>query len=66
MDLTHVTYDRPASGSVAVVSLNRPDKANAQNLQLLYDLDSALNAATRDPEVKVRLLMNFLSERERA
>jgi enoyl-CoA hydratase len=33
--------------------LNRPDKANAQNLQMLYDLNSALDKAAADDDVRV-------------
>jgi enoyl-CoA hydratase/carnithine racemase len=36
--------------------LNRPDKANTQNLQILYDLNNAFDKACQDNEVKVVLL----------
>jgi enoyl-CoA hydratase len=47
-----VIYERPSKG-VARIVLNRPDKANAQNLKLLYDLNSALDAAAADDDVRV-------------
>jgi enoyl-CoA hydratase len=47
-----VLYEQPNERVVRIV-LNRPDKANAQNLQLLYDLNSALDKAGGDDEVRV-------------
>ena len=47
-----VLYERP-SDRVARIVLNRPDKANAQNLRLLYDLNAALDKATADNDVRV-------------
>ena len=41
---------------VALVTLNRPDKRNAQNAQLLKELDSTFDRAVADPEVVVILL----------
>merc|ERR1719453_737007 len=52
-EFTHILYERPDDGAVAVISLNRGDKANAQNLQLLYDLNNAFHRATLDENVKV-------------
>lgn len=42
--------------NVAVISLNRPDKHNAQNPALLDALDAAWTRAAEDPDVKVILL----------
>jgi enoyl-CoA hydratase len=47
-----VIYEKPTERIVRIV-LNRPDKANAQNLQMLYDLNSALDKACADDEVRV-------------
>lgn len=40
-------------GAVELVTMNRPEVRNAQNTQLLTDLDEALRAADRDPDVNV-------------
>ncbi|KQY54258.1 MULTISPECIES: enoyl-CoA hydratase [unclassified Nocardioides] len=49
-----VTYER--RGPVAVVTLNRPDYANAQNSEMTYALDAAFVRAVDDDEVKVIVL----------
>jgi enoyl-CoA hydratase len=49
-----VTYER--RGPVAVVTLNRPDYANAQNSEMTYALDRAFYRAAEDDEVKVVVL----------
>ncbi|MGY1815315.1 enoyl-CoA hydratase [Blastococcus sp. SYSU D00820] len=49
-----VTY--AVDGAVAVISLNRPEKRNAQNLDLLYRLDEAFVRAVRDDAVTVVVL----------
>ena len=43
-------------GRVEVISLNRPNQANAQNHELLLELDKAFDTATRDDEVRVIVL----------
>jgi len=43
-------------GKVAVVSLNRPEKANAMNWQLWQDIRSAMQWADRTPEVRAVVL----------
>lgn len=40
-------------GAVEWVTMNRPEVRNAQNTQLLTELDEALRAADRDPDVNV-------------
>jgi enoyl-CoA hydratase len=50
-----IVREDPAEG-VARVVLNRPEHHNAQNLALLYELDTALSAAARDRAVKVIVL----------
>jgi enoyl-CoA hydratase len=47
-----VIYEQPSDRIVRIV-LNRPDKANAQNLQMLYDLNTALDKAAADNDVRV-------------
>jgi len=40
-------------GAVELVTMNRPEVRNAQNAALLTELDEALHAADRDPDVNV-------------
>ncbi|NMM87556.1 enoyl-CoA hydratase [Rhodococcus sp. SRB_17] len=49
-----VTYE--VRGSVALVSLNRPDYRNAQNSVVTYALDAAFQRAVEDDDVKVIVL----------
>jgi enoyl-CoA hydratase len=44
-------------GPVATVTLNRPDKANAQNSQMVWDVEHCLDDAGKDYAIKV-LVMN--------
>ncbi len=41
---------------VAVITLNRPERRNAQNAQLLKDLDAAFDRAVAEKEVRVIVL----------
>ena len=50
----HILYE--ARDRVAVITLNRPDKANAQNTALLDDLDAAWTRAAADDDVRVIVL----------
>ncbi|WP_068875859.1 MULTISPECIES: enoyl-CoA hydratase [unclassified Phenylobacterium] len=50
-----IAVDRPLPG-VARITLNRPDTRNAQNATMLYELNAAFDAASRDDEVKVIIL----------
>jgi len=50
-----VVYEIPAPG-VARLTLNRPERKNAQNLELLYALDGAFQKAARDSSIKVIIL----------
>jgi len=43
-------------GSVAVISLDRPERRNAQNTQFLVELDDAWTRAARDDAVRVIVL----------
>ena len=47
-----VIYEQPTE-RIARIVLNRPEKANAQNLQMLYDLNTALDKAAADNDVRV-------------
>jgi enoyl-CoA hydratase len=49
-----VTYER--RGSVAVVTMNRPEYGNAQNSRMTYALDAAFTRAVDDDEIKVIVL----------
>lgn len=49
-----VLYER--RGAVAVISLNRPRYANAQNAQMLYALDRAFTRAAADDDVGAVML----------
>ena len=52
IEIGAVLYEQPSEG-VARVVLNRPDKANAQNLQMLYGLNEALDKAAADDAIRV-------------
>jgi enoyl-CoA hydratase len=54
MQLDHVEYD--VQGQVGVITLNRPEAANAQNMKVLTELDWAWRQADEDPGVKVIVL----------
>ena len=50
----HVRYE--VEDGVALITLDRPQAANAQNDKVLVELDEAWSAADDDPEVKVIVL----------
>jgi enoyl-CoA hydratase len=54
MQLDHVQFE--IDGPVGVITLNRPEAANAQSPKVLEELDSAWRAADRNPQVKVIVL----------
>lgn len=54
-DLQTVIYAKDPKGVVRV-TLNRPERRNAQDLQLLYDLREAFDRASQDDDVKVIVL----------
>lgn len=54
LELTTVLYE--SREGVATVTLNRPERRNALNTQLLGELITALEAARDDPEVRVIIL----------
>ena len=49
-----IDYD--ASEGIASITLNRPQAANAQTLEMLDDLDEAWRRAAEDPDVRVIIL----------
>jgi enoyl-CoA hydratase len=49
-----VLYER--LGAIGVITLNRAERANAQNKQLTYDLDDAFFAFSQDDDAKVGIL----------
>ncbi|HSJ90557.1 MAG TPA: enoyl-CoA hydratase [Ilumatobacter sp.] len=51
----HIRYERPAE-RVARIVLARPQTANAQDYQMLSELNSAFDRAARDDEVRVIVL----------
>ena len=54
MDEDHILYE--VTDKVAVITLNRPQRANAQTMELLDDLDAAWTRAAGDDEVTVIVL----------
>jgi enoyl-CoA hydratase len=54
MELDHVQFE--VDDHVGVITLNRPEAANAQSPKVLAELDLAWRAADEDPEVKVIVL----------
>ena len=47
------TIEYQVDGAVATITLNRPDVANAQDTQLIDELDAAFDLAEADDEVRV-------------
>ena len=54
MEYEAVIYER--DGAVARITLHRPEKRNAQNSQMISELDDAMRRAARDDEVNVIVL----------
>ena len=54
MDDQEILYE--VTDKVAVITLNRPQKANAQTMELLDELDAAWEKAAMDDEVRVIVL----------
>jgi enoyl-CoA hydratase/carnithine racemase len=53
-ELDTVIYEK--EGPIARIILNRPEKANAQNSRMVWDVDNCLTDAERDYDVKVLIL----------
>ena len=43
-------------GAVATITLNRPDAANAQNTQMIEDIDACFDEAEADDDVRVVII----------
>jgi len=54
-NLIHLKYEE--QGHILILSLNRPEKSNAINTQLLLDLSEALRRGANDEKVRVVVLM---------
>jgi enoyl-CoA hydratase len=54
MTYEYILYE--VDGPVAVVTLNRPERKNAQNTKLLHEMDAAFAAACEDDNVRVIVL----------
>jgi enoyl-CoA hydratase len=54
-DYSHILYETPEDG-IARIVLNRPDTANAQDTQFLYELNSAFDRAAHDDDIRVIIL----------
>jgi enoyl-CoA hydratase len=54
-EYTLIRYER-VEKYIARIELNRPDKRNAQNATMTYEIDDALKRAGADDEIKVVLL----------
>jgi enoyl-CoA hydratase len=54
MEFQHVKY--AVDDAVGIITLDRPEKANAQNARVLHELDEAWDRAARDPDVRVIVL----------
>ncbi len=54
-DYKHLIYEKPEDGIVRIW-LNRPEVRNAQDTELLYELNDAYDEAMGDHEIKVVIL----------
>jgi enoyl-CoA hydratase len=54
MDFETILYD--VDGAVATITLNRPDAANAQNSQMITEIDAALDRVDAAEDVRVVVL----------
>ncbi|MFB8370997.1 enoyl-CoA hydratase [Pseudarthrobacter sp. NPDC055928] len=55
MSADHVRYEIVESG-IAKISLSRPEKANAQDVRMTYELNAAFERAAADDDIKVIIL----------
>ncbi len=54
-EAAYILYETPEDG-IARIVLNRPETANAQDTQFLYELNDAFDRAARDDDVRVIIL----------
>jgi enoyl-CoA hydratase/carnithine racemase len=55
MNFETIIYETPGK-HIARIVLNRPDKRNAQDTRMLYELNDAYDIAARDDDIKVIIL----------
>ena len=55
MPAQYIVYEKPEPG-IARIWLNRPETANAQDTQFLYELNDAFDRGAREDDVKVIIL----------
>ena len=55
MSSEYILYEKPTP-EIARIVLNRPETANAQDTQLLYELNDAFDRASRENDVRVIIL----------
>ena len=53
-ELESVIYEK--EGPIARIILNRPEKANAQNSSMVWDVENCLIDAERDYDIKVVIM----------
>jgi enoyl-CoA hydratase/carnithine racemase len=53
-EYTHILYEQ--RGAIVEITLNRPEKLNALNSQMMYDLDSAFDRIKSDTTVHVAII----------
>jgi enoyl-CoA hydratase len=56
MTYRFITYELLDDATIARITLNRPDKRNAQNRGMLVELDQAFSTAEADDGVRVVIL----------
>lgn len=54
MNWETISYEE--QGNVAKIILNRPDRANTQSIQMIYEIDEAMKKAEHDPKIRVVIL----------
>lgn len=55
MTADYMIYEKPEPG-IARIVMNRPEAANAQDTQFLYELNAAFDRAAREDDVRVIIL----------
>jgi 2-(1,2-epoxy-1,2-dihydrophenyl)acetyl-CoA isomerase len=57
--MAYETINYSTSGSVAKITLNRPEAANGMNLQLMQDLADVVHRCEEDPEIRAIVLSGY-------
>jgi enoyl-CoA hydratase len=55
-NMSFTTIDYGVDGAVATITMNRPEQANAQSMQMLAEIDTAFSLALDDDDVRVVIL----------